>query len=132
MAEIFIGRLKNEIFWSDFYIFRLIGFRFHYMNDVLCQSFYKRRTPKFGLLKVHKPGILVRPVVSYELAPTYLPAKFLDRWFKSVVDFVSPYFLKNSITLVEKIKNVNPPPNSSLISFDVVGLYPHIPKAPTL
>ena len=44
----------------------------------------------YGLSKVHKPSMRVRPVVSYVSAPTYLLAKFLDRWFKSVVDFVSP------------------------------------------
>ena len=74
----------------------------------------------------------VKPVVSYVSAPNYLLAKFLDRWFKSVVDFMPPYSSKNLMTLVDNIKLVNPPPNFSLVSFDFVGLYPHIPKAPIL
>ena len=44
----------------------------------------------YGLPKVHKPGMSVRPVVSYALAPIYLLAKYSDRWFKSVVVFVPP------------------------------------------
>ena len=43
----------------------------------------------------------------------------LDRWFKSVVNFTPPYSVKNSVSLVDKIKYVD----SSLLSFDVVGLY---------
>ena len=66
----------------------------------------------YRLPKVHKSGMPVRPIVSYVLAPTYLLAKFLDRWVKSVVDFVSPYSIKNSVTLVDCVKNIDPPPNS--------------------
>ena len=54
----------------------------------------------------------VRPVVSYVSAPTCLLAIFLNCWFKSFVDFVSLYSLKNSVTLVDKIQNVNPLPSS--------------------
>mgnify|MGYP000966245262 CR=1 FL=1 len=86
----------------------------------------------YGLPKVDKTGIPLRPVVSYVSAPTYLLAKFLDRWFKSTTDFTPLYSVKNSVTLVDKIKHVDPPPGSSLISFDVVALFPRVPRAPTL
>ena len=54
----------------------------------------------YGLPKVHKPNMPLRPVVSYVYAPTYLLAKFLDRWFKSFADFTSPFSIKNSVDLV--------------------------------
>ena len=44
----------------------------------------------YGLPKVHKTGMPLRPVVSYVSTPTYLLAKFLDRWFKSTTDFTPP------------------------------------------
>ena len=36
------------------------------------------------------------------------------------------------MTLVDCVKNIDPPHNSSLLSFDVVSLFPRIRKAPTL
>ena len=69
-------------------------------------------------------------VVSYISSPTYR-AKFLDRWFRLHI-FKPPHSVKNSISQVANIKDVVPPTNSSLIAFDGVGLFPHIPKAPTI
>ena len=36
----------------------------------------------FGLPKVHKASILMRPVVLYAAAPAYLRAKFLDHYLR--------------------------------------------------
>ena len=37
-----------------------------------------------------KKGIHMRPRISYVYAPTYRLAKFLDAWFKLLVDFTIP------------------------------------------
>ena len=74
----------------------------------------------------------MRPIVSYVSSPTYRLAKYLDIWVKNRVNFISPHTIKNSVGLVNNIKNEKPTVGSSLVSFDVVGLFPHIPKAPTL
>ena len=71
----------------------------------------------------------MRPVVSFVSFPTYFLAKFLDRWFKSRVDFESPYSIKNSVSLADKLKDDILPPGSILCSFDVVDLFPSIPRA---
>ena len=57
-------------------------------------------------------------------------AKYLDLWFKLYVpdDFSSPYSTKNSVVLVQALKHISPPPRSILIPFDVVGLFPNIPR----
>ena len=45
---------------------------------------------------------------------------------------MSQHSIKNSLSLIANIKDVVPPFNSSLIFFDVVALFPHNPKTPTL
>jgi hypothetical protein len=86
----------------------------------------------YGLPKVHKEGTPMRPVVSFISSPTYLLAKLLDRWFKSNVQFDSPYSVKNSISLIDKIKDIILPPGFIFCSFDAIGLFPSIPKAVTI
>ena len=51
----------------------------------------------YGLPKVHKEHIPMRPVVSFVSSPTYYLAKFLDRWFKSRIEFVPPHSVINSV-----------------------------------
>ena len=63
---------------------------------------------------------------------TYRLAKYLDIWVKNRVNFISTHTIKHSVGLVNNIKNEKPPVGSSLVFFDVVGLFPHILKAPTL
>lgn len=45
---------------------------------------------------------------------------------------MSNSILVNSTTLVNKIKDVIPPFNSAFLKLDVVSLFPHIPKSPTM
>ena len=86
----------------------------------------------YGLPKVHKENMPMRPVVSFVSSPTYSLAKYLDRWFKSRTEFESPYSVKNSSSLAHSLKNESLPAGSTLCSFDVVGLFPNIPKAVTM
>mgnify|MGYP000921756173 CR=1 FL=1 len=85
----------------------------------------------YGLPKVHKDGTPMRPVVSFVSAPSYKLAKYLDKWFKHLVDFRPPFSIKNSIELSQLLIQTSPPPGSILISFEVVWLYPHVPLQPT-
>ena len=84
----------------------------------------------YGLVKLHKENIPIRPVVSFISAPTFKLGKFLDRVYKSLIDFRSEYSIRNSIELVNKIANVAPPPDSFLVSFDVRMMFPSIPLPP--
>ena len=76
----------------------------------------------------------MRLVISHVSSSTYWLSKFLDLCFKLHVNYMSPHSIKNALSLVNKIKEVVPPPPrySSLISFDVVGLFPYIPNALTI
>ena len=69
--------------------------------------------------------------------PTFLPLPtiWLNIWtFGSRTDSTSSphHNVKNTVDLVDKIKNEKPPPLSSrFVSSNVVGSFPHIPKALT-
>ena len=62
-------------------------------------------------------------------APLTSFAEFLNRWFKSDIEFASLFSVMNLVTLIEKMKNVNILPlPMSLFCLDVIGLHLHIPK----
>ena len=63
----------------------------------------------------------MRPVVFFISAPTYHLAKRVDYWIKNTIDHLSTYAVKSSAQLVQKIKNVTPPANATLLSLDVVS-----------
>ena len=87
----------------------------------------------YGMPKLHKPGVPMRPVVSFIGAPSYKLAKFVDRWIKAMVDVTSAYSVPNSVSLCESIRDIpTPPPNSVLVSFDVTSLFPKIPTKVTI
>ena len=80
----------------------------------------------YGLPKIHKTGKAMRPITSSINAPTYNLAKWLVQKFNSFPKFESAN-LKNSLDLVDKIKDINIDKNDRLVSFDVTSLFPSIP-----
>lgn len=87
----------------------------------------------YGLPKIHKDGVPIRPIVSFISSPTYKLAKYLNLWFRSVTGFQSKYSLQNSSDLIEKLVDCPPPPsNSKLVSFDAASLFTNVPLTPTL
>lgn len=86
----------------------------------------------YGLPKIHKHNIPIRPVVSYIGAPAYLLAKFLNNKIVSKISFKPLYSLKNSIHLVDRIKNINLPNRCKLLSLDVDSLFTNVPVNETL
>lgn len=92
---------------------------------------YKSMNPEapilYGLPKLHKPNIPIRPVVSYTTAPTYRLCKFLNTYIRELLEFQPKYGVKNSIELIHKIQNFEPQDRDMLISFDVCSLFTSIP-----
>lgn len=86
----------------------------------------------YGLPKIHKEGSPIRPIVSFISSPTYHLCRYLDRWFKAATQFHSPHSVHNTFELVNCIKDVNPPPHSTLVSFDVTSLFTKVPLSPTV
>ena len=78
--------------------------------------------PRFyGLPKVHKVSVPLRPIVSFINSPTYNLSKFLSRILSSLL--VNCYSVRNSKEFVDYVKNFTISENEILVSFDVFSLF---------
>ncbi|XP_028394526.1 uncharacterized protein LOC114518725 [Dendronephthya gigantea] len=79
--------------------------------------------PKFyGLPKIHKSGVPLRPIVASQGSPTYNLAKYLARILKPVVG-QTEHHVVNSKEFVTNMQDVRLGKNEILVSFDVVSIY---------
>ena len=88
-------------------------------NDATTAKFY-------GLPKIHKPSIPLRPIVSLPGSPTYELSKFLASILHPLVKN-SPHAVNNVTSFLKKIKDFKLEPDEVMISFDVVSLFTSIP-----
>ena len=81
------------------------------------------RTPLlYGLPKVHKPSVPLRPIVSFVSSPTYHLSKFLADLLQPVVGKTSSH-VKNSREFVDFIRSERLTSEETMISFDVVSVH---------
>ncbi|UYV81397.1 hypothetical protein LAZ67_20001048 [Cordylochernes scorpioides] len=82
----------------------------------------------YGLPKVHKINIPLRPIVAFHLSPTAPLAQFLA---KIIIPILKDGDVSTSISSTPKflnhIQHLPVIPNSLMISFDVINLYPSLP-----
>lgn len=86
----------------------------------------------YSLIKIHKENNPIRPVVSFTTAPCTKLSKELIGIIQIETNFHAKYAIKNSIDLIDKIKNIQLTRNCKLISFDVQNLFPSIPLDETI
>ena len=85
------------------------------------------RPPKlYGLSKLHKPNVPIRPIVSFCVSPTYQLSKYLTNVLKSLTD-ESRHKLQSTETSIDAIKTIHVPDDHKLVSFDVKSLLASIP-----
>ena len=83
--------------------------------------------PKFyGLPKIHKPNVPLRPIVASIGSPTYALAKYLAEILKPVVG-KTEHHVVNSKEFVTKMEQIRLGKNDILVSFDVVSLFTNVP-----
>ena len=80
----------------------------------------------YGLPKIHKPGIPLRPIVSFVSSPTYALSRYLARVLSPLVGNSSS-FVASSSEFVNFSKTVTIPDNYELVLFDVVSLFTNVP-----
>ena len=80
----------------------------------------------YGLPKIHKASVPLRPIVSSIGTVTYKIAKYLARILSPLVG-KTDHFVKDSADFVAKIKDLEVPPGHKLISYDVSTLFTSIP-----
>ena len=95
----------------------------------ISEELYKRlyptgaRAPKFyGLPKIHKPGMPLRPIVSSSGAATYQTAKEVARILKPLVG-KSEYHVINTQDFIESIKGIHLGRDQCMVSYDVKALF---------
>ena len=99
------------------------------INDTQYKKMYPTGAvpPKFyGLPKIHKRGIPLRPIVSSRGSISYEVAKELARILKPLVGS-SPHHIKNTGDFIDQIKHVTLPGNETITSYDVSALFTSVP-----
>ena len=80
----------------------------------------------YGLPKVHKPNVPLRPIASFIQSPTYQLSKHLSLILSPLVG-KSPSAVKNSQEFAIFIKEQSLHSEEVLVSFDVVSLFTNVP-----
>ncbi|XP_067634760.1 uncharacterized protein, partial [Eurosta solidaginis] len=80
----------------------------------------------YGLPKIHKEGIPLRPICSAVGLPAYGLCKYIAEILKNTTA-ASVYNVKNTLEFKERVNDTNISDNEKLISFDVVSFFPSIP-----
>ncbi|XP_036329660.1 uncharacterized protein LOC118741793 [Rhagoletis pomonella] len=93
-------------------------------NALLCKTANPPRI--YGLPKIHKEGNPLRPICSSVNSPSYNLCKYVVKILKNVT-MSSVYNVKDAIEFKNKIKDTYVYDDESLVSFDVVSLFPSIP-----
>ena len=86
------------------------------------------RTPLFyGLPKVHKPNIRLRPIVLACNSPNDQLSNYFTHFIQPLVEIL-PSYIRESKHFQQLIESVSPPPeNAILVTADVTSLYTNIP-----
>ena len=97
------------------------------------ENTYKRLYPTgaeppkyYGLPKVHKPGMPLRPIISSIGSVTHATAKELSRILKSLVGR-SPHHVINNMDFIESIKGIQLQSEECMVSYDVEALFTSVP-----
>ncbi|XP_045463784.1 uncharacterized protein LOC123673342 [Harmonia axyridis] len=92
---------------------------------------YSRIPRIYGLPKVHKPDIPLRPIVSAFGSPTHHLAKYLASTLQPLAEESSSHVM-NSFHFIETLRTYQIHESDILVSFDVVSLSTNIPLKESL
>jgi hypothetical protein len=84
----------------------------------------------YGLAKIHKEGVPLRPVVSMLNTAPYNLSQYLNSLIVPHID--SSLTVSSSTEFVEQLKNFQFQPNLRFISLDIVSLFTNIPLQQTI
>jgi hypothetical protein len=99
------------------------------LNKMLRPSVGARCPFLYGLPKVHKEPVSIRPIVSGNEHPTEFVSIYIDHVLKAIPP-THPYYLGDSSQLIRDLNSIGTiPTNGILFSIDVVSMYTVIPPA---
>lgn len=103
-------------------------------KNQLGQRLYDKLRPKaskpprlYGLPKIHKPNIPLRPIVSCTDSPTYELSSHLAQILAPMVGSSSPTFVKDSAHFTEMTQSLAVRSDELMVSFDVEALFTNVP-----
>ncbi|XP_036322205.1 uncharacterized protein LOC118736225 [Rhagoletis pomonella] len=79
----------------------------------------------YGLPKIHKPQVHLRPIASSVKVPCYKLSKYVGEILKPLIS--ERYNVKNAFNLKERLTNISVCDEDVLVSFDVISLFTNIP-----
>ncbi|BHF66006.1 hypothetical protein SprV_0200902000 [Sparganum proliferum] len=85
----------------------------------------------YGLPKIHKHGLPLRPIMDMRNSPYHTIAKWLVEKLKPLQSHLYPLSLKDSFEFVDAIKNINVA-GRRMLSLDVASLFTNVPVAETI
>ncbi|XP_055859292.1 uncharacterized protein LOC129921477 [Episyrphus balteatus] len=104
-------------------------FRNNYTNEYekKCMTTYTAKSPKiYGLPKIHKQNVPLRPICSSLKVPCYELSKYIVKVLNNItVD--SKYNVKNASSFISTISPIILEQDNILVSFDVISLFTNIP-----
>jgi hypothetical protein len=80
-----------------------------------------------ALIKIHKEDSSIRPVVNWKNAPAYKLARSLVKKLQTNVPLPYAFNIKNTIQLINDLKNIPFDQNLRLASFDISNMHTNIP-----
>ena len=80
----------------------------------------------YGLVKIHKEGFPLRPIVSMIGSPLYEVSKYLASIISPLVGKTN-FSVKNSMEFIEVLKTCSWSDDDVMVSFDVVNLFTSVP-----
>jgi hypothetical protein len=84
----------------------------------------------YGLPKLHKEGVPMRPIVNFRNSPSYALAQHLNPILQSITK--NTFTVKNSYEFVDRLKKIKVKPGYVSCSFDVVSLFTNVPQEDTI
>jgi hypothetical protein len=85
------------------------------------------RVPRlYGLPKIHKKDIPLRPIVSAVKSPTQALARYLAKILQPLTEVI-PSYVKNSSHFVNRLQDFKIDHEDIMVSFDVVSLFTRVP-----
>ncbi|XP_045463736.1 uncharacterized protein LOC123673296 [Harmonia axyridis] len=91
-------------------------------------TIYNSKVPKFyGLPKVHKPQLALRPIISSLDAPTSCISQYVTDLLTISYNRDNEFYVPDSFSFSDFINNFKCPPDFVLVSLDVVSLFTNIP-----
>jgi hypothetical protein len=78
------------------------------------------------MLKIHKIDAPIRIVINWRKAPAYKLAKMLTKKLQIYVPLPYAFNVKNSIQLIEDLRDIHFNPNLQFVSFYITNMYSNV------